>query len=166
MPPSPVLSSEAVQSPIRKHGCKKTHPAECSAMAYPLAGHVRSTKVWTVSDERASPRGYAFFMYPAWGDESPHGIAATFQQDGSIIANSTRNLLASKKFVRSPQVLRSHDLSRFIVSLTGNGHNGLLRPRHLSRRPRPLARYEVIKSPQRILRQSSLREDCPGAVSS
>ena len=48
-------------------------------MAYPLAGHVRSDENLDVSLERASPRGYAFFMYPAWGDESPHGIAATFR---------------------------------------------------------------------------------------
>ena len=27
-----------------------------------------------------TPHGYAFFMYPAWGDESPQGIAATFRK--------------------------------------------------------------------------------------
>ena len=32
MPPSPVLSVEADQSPCGKHGCKETRPADWSAM--------------------------------------------------------------------------------------------------------------------------------------
>ena len=70
-----------------------------------------------------TPRGYAFFMYPAWGGGSTFVTAATFPQDVDIIANPARNLLASKKFVKSPQVLRPHDLPRFIGSLTGNGYD-------------------------------------------
>ena len=35
VPPSPVISTEAVQSPIRKHGCKETRPADWSAMRAP-----------------------------------------------------------------------------------------------------------------------------------
>ena len=46
-----------------------------------FAGHVRSTKVWTVSDERASPRGYAFFV-PLGGGESRFRITPTFTGRG------------------------------------------------------------------------------------
>ena len=35
MPPSPVLSVEADQSPCGKHGCKETRPADWSAMRAP-----------------------------------------------------------------------------------------------------------------------------------
>ena len=35
MPPSPVLSVEAVQSPKGKHGCKETRPADWSVMHIP-----------------------------------------------------------------------------------------------------------------------------------
>ena len=55
----------------------KRHAQPNDRLCASLAGHVRSTKVWTVSDERASPRGYAFFV-PLGGGERPFGFTPTF----------------------------------------------------------------------------------------
>ena len=47
MPPSPVLSVEADQSPCGKHGCKETRPADWSAMRAPRRTCSFTTEVWT-----------------------------------------------------------------------------------------------------------------------
>ena len=76
--PSPVISTEAVQSPDRKHGCKETRPADCSAMRTPRRT-CRSIEILDVSVERSSPRGYAFFV-PFGGGESRPRITPTFTE--------------------------------------------------------------------------------------
>ena len=92
MPPSPVLSKEAVQSHRGKHGCKETRPADCSAMRIP-----RKTcsflKVWSLSCKRASPRGYAFFV-PLGGGERPFGFTPTFTGQRHYIKKPPRECAA------------------------------------------------------------------------
>ena len=47
MPPSPVLSVEAVQSPKGKHGCKETRPADWSARRAPSQDMSFLCEIWT-----------------------------------------------------------------------------------------------------------------------
>ena len=85
VPPSPVFSSEADQSPNGKHGCKETRPADWSAMRAPRRT-CRSVVKLVVSLERTSPRGYAFFV-PLGGGERPFGVTPTFTGQGYYSKN-------------------------------------------------------------------------------
>ena len=88
VPPSPVISTEAVQSPDRKHGCKETRPADSSAMRAPRRT-CRSIEILDVSVERSSPRGYAFFV-PLGGGERPFDFTPTFTGQGYYSKTAAR----------------------------------------------------------------------------
>ena len=91
MPPTPVISVEAVQSPRRKHGCKETRPADWSAMRAPSQDMSFFFRSLDVSTERSSPRGYAFFV-PLGGGERPFGFAPTFTGHGYYSKKLTRSI--------------------------------------------------------------------------
>ena len=89
MPPSPVISDEAVQSPKRKHECKETRPADWSAKRAPSQDMSFLYEIWTflLNDQvRVVTRSLSRLEVVRGPSASPR-----LSQDENIIAKTAAN---------------------------------------------------------------------------